>query len=176
MMIRKFPLLLTATALITLAACDRGAEEAAAIDEAVNAPLPEAPVDAPVDRAPAEGTASDGSGPTTGTQTPATPAKPVTGERLVDCRISNDTGGTLFDAHCLFVPQSNGGFTLMRPRGDEQPLYAEVLSVSVSKTSATDAEVRGLTGSGVNSRWGAATRSQDDPACWTGTDFEVCAY
>jgi hypothetical protein len=36
--------------------------------------------------------------------------------------------------------------------------------------------VRGLTTDGINSRWGTALRSKADPACWKGSDFEICAY
>jgi hypothetical protein len=42
--------------------------------------------------------------------------------------------------------------------------------------AAGEADVHGLTTSGINSRWGAARRSRADPACWMGDDFSICAY
>ena len=38
------------------------------------------------------------------------------------------------------------------------------------------AEVAGLTEFGISSRWGRATRTAPDSACWRGTGFEICAY
>jgi hypothetical protein len=37
------------------------------------------------------------------------------------------------------------------------------------------AEVRGLTVDGINSRWGSARRNVNNPACWDGADFQICA-
>ncbi|MWV29434.1 hypothetical protein [Aurantiacibacter rhizosphaerae] len=95
------------------------------------------------------------------------------GQREVRCHITNDRGLD-FDQQCLFRAQSNGSFALSK--ADEAPLFENITMVNVSKTGTNSAEVRGLTTDGINSRWGEATRSTDDPACWTGADFEVCAY
>jgi hypothetical protein len=59
------------------------------------------------------------------------------------------------------------------PRGRLFPGDIEVISVEVS---GREAEVRGLTSQGINSRWGPATRSKRDGACWQGEDFLVCAW
>ncbi|MXP09072.1 hypothetical protein [Pseudoblastomonas halimionae] len=103
-----------------------------------------------------------------------TAASPETGKRIVDCKIISG-GKQALDAPCEFSPQSNGGFTLTSKTGGGA-LYGRISSVSVSKIDKTNAEVRGLTSDGINSRWGAATRSAQDPACWNGNDFSVCAY
>ena len=67
----------------------------------------------------------------------------------------------------------NGSFTLSRPK---QPILPNITTISVTMTRPGEAEVRGLTTWGVNSRWGSATRSRSDAACWLGTDFRICAY
>ena len=99
---------------------------------------------------------------------------PATGKRIVDCKIVSG-GEDVLDAPCQFSPQSNGGFTLMSQSGDGA-IYGRIQSVSVSKIDSKTAEVSGLTSDGINSRWGQATRSAQDPACWSGSDFSVCAY
>ena len=37
------------------------------------------------------------------------------------------------------------------------------------------AEVRGLTVDDIHSRWGSARRNANNPACWDGADFQICA-
>tara|TARA_Y100000815_G_scaffold274110_1_gene307212 strand:+ start:1055 stop:1525 length:471 start_codon:yes stop_codon:yes gene_type:complete len=101
-----------------------------------------------------------------------TPNPTPTG-RMVHCRITNDYGAK-FDGQCLFQADSDGSFALSLP--DEKPLTDEITLIGVGITAPGKAEVRGLTTAGVNSRWGAATRSTEDPACWTGEDFEICAW
>ena len=54
-------------------------------------------------------------------------------------------------------------------------LYGEILDVSVFIVAPGEAEVRGLTVHGINSRWGPAKRSTQDAACWMGADFRICA-
>ncbi len=80
----------------------------------------------------------------------------------------------LEEIEILFLAEGGGGFSLYRPDGG--PLSEGVTLVTLAKTGETSGEVRGLTMDGINSRWGAADRSEADPACWTGSDFEVCAY
>ena len=80
---------------------------------------------------------------------------------------------------CRFVSERGGSFSI-EPVGraaffkhaKDEP---GITSISVGVAGA-EAEVRGLTTSGVNSRWGAAKRSKSDRACWVGADFSVCAY
>ncbi len=80
-----------------------------------------------------------------------------------------------FDGPCRFLPDGKGGsFSLSALDGDS-PLYGGILDVSVTVVAPGKAEVRGLTSLGINSRWGEARRSKNDPACWTGSDFEICA-
>ncbi len=78
-----------------------------------------------------------------------------------------------YSGHCLFSLSENGAFTIRRSDGYIMP---SINQVNVYVLSPGIAEVRGLTTNGINSRWGSAKRSQKDPACWTGSDFEVCAY
>ena len=74
---------------------------------------------------------------------------------------------------CLFRAGENGTFSIRKNTGNILP---SITNISVVMISPGVAEIRGLTVDGINSRWGTAKRSFDDPACWTGADFEVCAY
>lgn len=85
------------------------------------------------------------------------------------------SGGAIFSGKCDFLAEKgNGGFSLA-PIGAKYFLDG-VNPLSLYKTGPAQAEVRGLTRDGVNSRWGPATRSTRDPACWEGVDFSICAY
>ena len=55
-------------------------------------------------------------------------------------------------------------------------LLAGANPVTVSIIEPGLAEVRGLTETGINSRWGTARQSTDDPACWDGADFQLCVW
>ena len=94
--------------------------------------------------------------------------------REVQCTV-RQLGETLLDAPCEFLSEGSKGSFSLRARGGEGELFPGVLSVSVAVVSPGVAEVRGLTSAGINSRWGEARRSRKDRACWTGSDFEVCA-
>ena len=95
-------------------------------------------------------------------------------DRVVDCRI--DSGHqTIYNGKCKFMPDGGGSFTLAHPRRDRD-LTTNIMMVSVSVLGGGYAEVRGLTTSGNNSRWGEARRSSRDRACWKGQDFRVCAW
>ncbi len=85
--------------------------------------------------------------------------------RDAGCRIEQ-AGRVVFDRTCDFAPDGRDGSFTLSPRGGGQ-------SVSVIEPGL--AEVRGLTRDGINSRWGAARRSQRDGACWQGEDFRICA-
>ena len=107
-------------------------------------------------------------------------ARPRDGTRLVECDIR--TGGARFHEPSLFRAEEGGSFSLrptdraagvLFPSGDED--FPDILSVSVAIVAPGEAEVRGVTSFGVNSRWGSATRSAEDPACWVGEGFRVCA-
>jgi hypothetical protein len=94
--------------------------------------------------------------------------------RLVRCRI--ESGGRVeHSGQCRFIADADGSFSLENSHGDE-PLFDDILDVSVSIVARDAAEVRGLTRWGNNSRWGEARRSASDRACWNGADFRVCAY
>lgn len=92
------------------------------------------------------------------------------GQKMARCII----GPNKYEGPCVFRADKNGSFSISRR--DQSTLFSNVSVVSVSIVETGKAEVRGLTTEGVNSRWGMATRSEDDRACWSGADFEVCAY
>jgi hypothetical protein len=96
-------------------------------------------------------------------------AKPVAAR----CVISN-TGEKPYSGPCSFLPEGKGSFSL-DPIG-RRAFSGGIESVSVSITGPGEAEISGLTTSGINSRWGPARRSRRDPACWDGGDFRVCVY
>ena len=93
--------------------------------------------------------------------------------KTADCRVEAE-GRVAFAGKCQFVADTGGSFSLTS-LDNQSPLYGSTLSVSVSVVSPGNAEVRGLTKSGINSRWGSAIRSRGEPACWVGEDFRVCA-
>ena len=78
-----------------------------------------------------------------------------------------------YSGDCLFYADRDGTFTIRKSQGNILP---SITVVSVYVLMPGVAEVRGLTVDGINSRWGPAKRSETDLACWTGSDFEVCAY
>ena len=94
------------------------------------------------------------------------------GSRTVQCRVESE-GKVQVSGPCRFSPDQGGSFTLDYDSG--RPLFNEIMQVSVAIISPGVAEVRGLTRQGVNSRWGEARRSRQDPACWAGSDFAICA-
>jgi hypothetical protein len=92
------------------------------------------------------------------------------GQKMARCVIGPDK----YEGPCTFLAGSNGSFSISRR--DHSIIFSNVTVVSVSIIEKGKAEVRGLTTEGFNSRWGPATRSKEDPACWVGSDFKVCAY
>lgn len=92
------------------------------------------------------------------------------GQKMARCVIGLDR----YEGPCVFQSEENGSFYLTMRDGSS--ITPDVSMVSVTIISKGKAEVRGLTTDGINSRWGLAERSQEDPACWVGSDFEVCAY
>lgn len=89
--------------------------------------------------------------------------------QIVNCSINNDYRGK-----CRFDVERGGSFSLSHPSG--KPLFGGIMDVSVYIVARNQAEVRGLTTDGIKSRWGEAVRSRRNPACWVGSDFEVCAW
>ena len=92
-------------------------------------------------------------------------------DRLVDCLV--ESGGKVeFRGKCrFFSADATGSFALNAADGKSR-LYGEILDVSVFIVAPGEAEVRGLTAHGINSRWGVAERSAPDRVCWVGVDFE----
>lgn len=89
------------------------------------------------------------------------------------CDVGNDHGQR-YRGPCRFVVERGGSFSVSR--AGTAPLIGAITLVSVTVTDPGAAEVRGVTTTGANSRWGEAKRSKKDPACWRGSDFWVCAY
>lgn len=81
----------------------------------------------------------------------------------------------VFDGPCRFLPDGKSGSFSVSALDGQAPLYEGILVVTVSVVAPGEAEVRALTAAGINSRWGEAHRSKADPACWAGSDFEICA-
>ena len=99
---------------------------------------------------------------------------PLTAEAK-DARCVIKQNGTIaYSGACHFYLGEGGSFAVRRHDGIT--ILPNISDVSVSIVSPGVAEVRGLTTDGINSRWGSAVRSKKDPACWTGSDFEICAY
>ena len=89
------------------------------------------------------------------------------------CRVKS-SGNPAYNGPCDFKKEGGNGSFSVTPIGASA--IGGATSVSVNITAPSEAEVRGLTAEGVNSRWGEAKRSTTDKACWTGSDFEVCVY
>ena len=98
----------------------------------------------------------------------ATPAEARTARCVIDSGDFPTWAGP-----CDFEAESDGSFAISPLEG---AFPGGVSDITVSITEPGVAEVRGLTSRGVNSRWGIARRSGDDPACWVGEDFMICAY
>ena len=88
------------------------------------------------------------------------------------CVIQSEGGS--YRGPCSYSVQRGGTFTV-KPIG-RRFILPGVMMVTVFVDRDGSAEVSGLTGAGVNSRWGSATRSRHDSACWVGEGFSVCAY
>lgn len=94
--------------------------------------------------------------------------------KLADCRVESE-GKVQVNGKCRFTPDQGGSFTIEHADPKHTIFFGEIMSITVSIVSPGVAEVRGLTRQGVNSRWGEARRSNDDRACWQGSDFRICA-
>jgi hypothetical protein len=96
-----------------------------------------------------------------------------------DARCVIKTGDGSYAAACTFSRSAGGSFSI-GPVGrpdffSHAPADPGITTISVD-IEGENAEVRGLTTDGINSRWGPATRSKKDPACWVGADFSICLY
>ena len=93
-------------------------------------------------------------------------AKPAT------CTIKQN-GAIQFSGRCDVQPfGGDGSFSIVNSEGGV--LVPGVTQVSVALLRGM-AEVRGLTVDGIHSRWGSARRNVNNPACWDGADFQICA-
>ena len=88
--------------------------------------------------------------------------------------VIKQNGSVAYSGACHLHLEQGGSFSIRRHYG--KPILPSITDISVSIVSTGVAEVRGLTINGNNSRWGSAVRSKKDAACWTGSDFEICAY
>ena len=95
--------------------------------------------------------------------------------RDASCLVSS-YGIPTFKRICDFRPDgTNGSFSLSASKGNGEFLE-DVRILSVTVLSPGNAEVRGLTANGINSRWGSARRSKKDDVCWIGDSFAICAW
>lgn len=92
--------------------------------------------------------------------------------RIARCVVSTEEAP--YRGPCRFLPEAGGSFALEPVRG--RRFFGDITNISVAIVGRGEAEVSGLTTSGINSRWGSARRSRRDPACWEGQDFSVCVY
>ena len=93
--------------------------------------------------------------------------------RLARCIVQSD-GSATYRGPCLFTAERNGSFSVTPPEGRRFSSGISIISLGI--VSRGVGEVRGLTRDGINSRWGQALRSPQDPACWIGEDFRICVY
>ena len=93
------------------------------------------------------------------------------------CVVTTNTG--VYKGQCDFLAERGGSFSITPAKQSEffkhDPDFPGITTISVA-VNGQDADVRGLTTAGVNSRWGSAKRSKTDKACWVGADFTICAY
>ncbi len=92
--------------------------------------------------------------------------------RAARCVVGS-SGSASWNGPCQFFAERGGSFTITPARGD---FPDGIGSISLSIIAPGRGEVRGLTSDGINSRWGPATRSTRDRACWIGEDFRICVY
>lgn len=85
-----------------------------------------------------------------------------------------EAGGGGYTGPCTFSASAGGSFVVTPVDGE--PDLGGRLAISVDIIEPGVADVRGLTLDGINSRWGQAIRSEEDPACWVGEDFAICVY
>ena len=88
------------------------------------------------------------------------------------CVIKQGGGIVAYSGRCELSGSRSGTYALQ----NSHTIIPGILRVSIYVITPGQAEVRGLTLDGINSRWGSAVRSKVDPACWKGSDFEICVY
>ena len=99
---------------------------------------------------------------------PEAEAKPRPARCVIDA-----AGAPRWAGACSFDARPGGSFTVTPTRGR----FANgTTSLSLDIVRPGQAEVRGMTSLGINSRWGPARRSSRDRACWVGSDFSLCVY
>lgn len=94
----------------------------------------------------------------------------LAGARTARCKIISADGR--YAGPCAFTPTGKGSFSVTAP--GRRRLVEGTKMISVELVGPAQAEVYGLTADGINSRWGAATRSKTDRACWVSQDFSIC--
>jgi hypothetical protein len=111
---------------------------------------------------------------TLGALTPSTGgAETQHGARVVRCRVESQ-GEVKVSGRCRFTTEVGGSSAIANVNPNES-LFGEISMISVTIVATDEAEVRGLTRSGVISRRGEARRSTRERACWDGDDFRICA-
>jgi len=93
------------------------------------------------------------------------------------CDIKTSDGG--YAGACDFTREKGGSFSIAPVGRSDFFAHAKddpgITEIDVEIQGA-HADVSGLTSDGINSRWGPASRSAKDKACWIGEDFAICVY
>ena len=93
------------------------------------------------------------------------------------CVVRTSDGG--YTGPCAFILEKGGSFSVSPVGRSDFFAHAKddpgITDIDV-EIQGGQADVRGLTTDGINSRWGAAHRSAKDRACWIGDDFSICVY
>ncbi len=105
--------------------------------------------------------------------TPLLLLAPPAQARTIRCSVSQ-ARQILYAGRCDFQPSDPDGSFSLVPL--DRPSISGANPISVTLMAPGLADVRGLSADGINSRWGTARRSRQEPACWQGTDFRICAY
>ncbi|MBN2798825.1 MAG: hypothetical protein JXX28_06715 [Deltaproteobacteria bacterium] len=91
-----------------------------------------------------------------------------------ECRV-HPAGLGVWQGPCSFRLDGGHGSFVIAPLGSAD-FGGGIGVVMVGLDGSGSADVRGLTADGLSSRWGAARRSRADKGCWSGADFEICAW
>lgn len=96
----------------------------------------------------------------------------------VKCKIEINTyEHAIFKGDCLIHIEQGGTFTLWKKESSKpNPILGEMSTLTVFVTEKNQALVSGMTNECIQNSWGSATRSNSEPGCWIGQNFEICAW
>lgn len=88
------------------------------------------------------------------------------------CQI-DEGGQTRYKGKCNFEPQGGGSFYISHPDITKK---VKVSGLTIMIEKKDQAIVEATKPSGGGSIWGEAYRSQQQKACWVGSDFRICVW